>query len=85
MQRNGAQGYKDGRSREITTEKSQPITQGVIGRGANDFNSIMANKAPKEEMEEFPSWAGKMSVMQFLSTSSLYIVFMCCWVNNELH
>lgn len=65
MQRNGAQGYKDGRSREITTEKSQPITQGVIGRGANNLNSLKGSTSSKpevreEEPEEFPSWAGKL-------------------------
>ncbi len=58
MQRNsqGAQGYKDGRSREITTSRSQPITQGVIGPGGNpglnDLNSVNLAWTPKMTKQE---------------------------------
>ena len=68
MQRSGAQGYKDGRSREITTVRNQPITQGVLGSDLNTLTSSRNNRIntppEKEEdivaIEEFPSWAGNM-------------------------
>ena len=55
MQRSGAQGYKDGRSREITTVRSQPVTQGVI---SGDLNQIPEVVKETVNEEEFPVWAG---------------------------
>ena len=61
MQRN-AQGYKDGRSRDIsttTTVRSEPITQEVLSKEATKFNRIPETSIENVLEESFPSWAGK--------------------------
>ena len=76
MQESGAQGYKDGRSREITTVRNQPITQGVLENGLNglndldfgnslDFGKIDESSEEQEVVERFPTWAGKFFVFFF--------------------
>ena len=65
MQRNAqSQGYKDGRSRDIsttTTVRSEPITQEVLSKEATKFNRISESETSIENVleESFPSWAGE--------------------------
>ena len=60
MQRN-AQGYKDGRSRDIlsTTVRSQPITQEIVSKETSNFNRIPETSIENVLEESFPSWAGE--------------------------
>ena len=92
--RNSAQGYKDGRSREIsTTVRSQPITQGVLGGPAGSaadstgLNTIRQSIPEKQEeiviTEEFPSWAGNMTLIRISAQNMA--VFMNFTIISYLH
>ena len=70
MQRNAqSQGYKDGRSRDIsttTTVRSEPITQEILSKEATKFNRIPETSIENVLEESFPSWAGEKKLAKTL-------------------